>query len=117
MKTVIRLTESELRKIVEGVTRKIVKDKLNEDVLGDNWHEAESEETPFNNYEPFEDQMDTQDNHNMSSQGEVYFDPTYYEDYDKAIGWDDSTEENYMDDEDPFPDDHIPTDNELYHFV
>lgn len=78
----IRLTESELRNIVNNVAMRIVKNRLNEDVLGDNWHEAETEETPFNNYEPFEDQMENQDDHNWGGVGEEDIDPSFYEDPD-----------------------------------
>ena len=82
MKTLVRLTESELNTLINNAAIRLVKDKLsgrlNEDVLGDNWHEAE-EEDPFNNYEPFESQMDD-GSHDWSGQGEEDIDPTFYDD-------------------------------------
>lgn len=98
MKTIVRLTESELNRLVENAAIRLVKDRIsgrmNEDVLGDNWHEAENEdENPFNNYEPFESQMDDENEHNWSGQGEEDIDPSYYEDPDyernDVIGWND----------------------------
>ena len=47
MKKVIRLTESELKAIVENSVKRI----LREDVLGNDWRENDN---VLNNYEPFE---------------------------------------------------------------
>lgn len=103
MKKIIRLTESELMDLVSRTARRIIR----EDVLGDNWHEAE-EDSVLNNYEPFEDQMDddpfegmeqgNQGEHDWSGQGEEDIDPTYYEDPDTY---------NHMDV-------HDPSDGDLY---
>ena len=111
MKKIIRLTESELRDVISKSVKRIIR----EDVLGDNWHEAEEEkeDSVLNNYEAFEDQKD----HNWSGVGEEDIDPTYYEPHDDAIGWNDDEAEGYVDDElDPFIDNHDPTDNELYNY-
>ena len=86
MKKIIRLTESELMGLISRTAKRIIR----EDVLGDNWHEAE-EDSVLNNYEPFEDQMNddpfegmygNQEEHNWSGQGEEDIDPTYYDDPD-----------------------------------
>ena len=94
MKTIVRLTESELNTIIENAARKLAYDKLRnrtirEDVLGNNWHEAENDNA-FNNYEPFEDQIDGyeaedefRNQHDWGTQGEDEFDPTFYEDPDQ----------------------------------
>ena len=95
MKKIIRLTEQDLHNIIKASVNRILK----EDVLGDDWREANQEDSVMNNYEPFETQMDTQD-HNWSTQGEEEFDPTFY------------------DDPDQYKDDliHDPSDNELYNY-
>lgn len=109
MKTLVRLTESELNTMINNAAIRLVKDtlsgKLNEDVLGDNWHEVEND--AFNNYEPFEDQIERyeaeeefRNQHDWGTQGEKEFDPTFYEDPDQ-----------YKDDIV-----HYPTDNELYNY-
>ena len=93
MKRIIRLTESDLHNIIKESVSKL----LREDVLGDDWRETES---PYNNYEPFEDQLDgVEDNHDWGTQGEENFDPTEYD------------PEVYME-----YDDHDPSDNELYNY-
>ena len=95
MKKIIRLTETDLHNIIKASVNRILK----EDVLGDDWREANQEDSVMNNYEPFETQMDTQD-HNWSTQGEEEFDPTFY------------------DDPDQYKDDliHDQSDNELYNY-
>ena len=95
MKKIIRLTEQDLHNIIKASVNRI----LREDVLGDDWREANQEDSVMNDYEPFETQMDTQD-YNWSTQGEEEFDPTFY------------------DDPDQYKDDliHDPTDNELYNY-
>ena len=82
MKQIIRLTESELHRIIRNSVRKII----GEDVLGNDWHENE---TPYNNYEPFEDQIkrykeedEYRNQHDWGTQGEEQFDPTDYDDPD-----------------------------------
>jgi hypothetical protein len=101
MKKIVRLTESELKKIVENSAIRLVENKLgrklNEDILGDNWHENDE---VMNNYEPFETQMDDED-HDFSGQGEENIDPTLYDDLD----W-------YRDDVGGFND--SPSDGDLY---
>lgn len=76
MKKIFRITESELK----GIIKESVERVLNEDVLGDNWHENDE---VYNNYEPFEDQEEEFKNgHNWGVQGEENIDPTEYDDYD-----------------------------------
>ena len=87
MRRIIRLTESDLKKIVMESARRI----LNEDVLGNDWREnPENLEGVLNNYEPFEDQIDRyeaenefRNQHDWGTQGEEEFDPTFYEDPDQ----------------------------------
>ena len=107
MKKIIRLTESELRNIVARSVKRIIR----EDVLGDNWHEAEENEV-MNNYEPFESQED----HNWGGVGDEEIDPTYYEPLNEPIGWNDDEAEGYEEEPDTFMDDHDLTDNELYNY-
>lgn len=99
MKKIIRLTESELHNLVARSVKKI----LREDVLGDNWHEAQADQQDavMNNYEPFESQED----HNWSGVGDEDIDPTYYEPHDEAIGWNDDEAEGYEEDPDWYRDD------------
>ena len=52
MKKIIRLTESDLHRIIEKSVSKI----LREGVLGNDWRQNEND--VLNNYEPFEDQID-----------------------------------------------------------
>ena len=113
MKKIIRLTESELHDLVTRSVKKILK----EDVLGDNWHEAQEDQRDavMNNYEPFESQED----HNWSGIGDEDIDPTYYEPHDGAIGWNDDEAEGYEEDPDWYRDDvmgdnYDPSDGDLY---
>lgn len=55
-KKILRLTESELKQIIENSVKRILK----EDVLGNNFHEADEEDgnNVRNNYEPFDEQND-----------------------------------------------------------
>ena len=76
MKKIIRLTESDLHRIV----RESVKRILREDVLGNDWNAAnvgnnDNITDVSNNYEAFEDQKDE---HNWSTSGEENIDPTQY---------------------------------------
>ena len=75
---IIRLTEEDLGNMIKASLRGAV----NEDVLGDNWHENDySDDTEdsdvMNNYEPFEDQIDS--NHDWGVSGESNIDPTNYD--------------------------------------
>ena len=81
MKKVIRLTESDLHRIIKQSISKILK----EDVLGNDWHETSIR----NNYEPFDDQIERyeaenefRNQHDWGAQGESEIDPTFYEDPD-----------------------------------
>lgn len=96
MKKIIRLTESDLHDIIKKSVNKIIK----EDVLGDNWHEIEQDDNVYNNYEPFEAQMDDRDNeHDWSGVGEEEFDPTYYDEtHNEPLGWNDDEAEGYEED-------------------
>lgn len=84
MKKIIRLTESELRDIVKSSVNRI----LREDVLGNDWN-VNDEGGVFNNYEPFEDQEEDDNEeypfgnkHDWGVNGEENIDPTQYDDYD-----------------------------------
>lgn len=94
MKKIIRLTESDLHNIIAKSVKRI----LREDVLGNNFHEADND--VLNNYEPFEDQIErdeaedefrnSQEYHDWLSIGEEPTDPTEYDsDYyrDDVLGW------------------------------
>lgn len=75
---IIRLTEEDLGNMIKASLRGAV----NEDVLGDNWYENDySDDTEdsdvMNNYEPFEDQIDS--NHDWGVSGESNIDPTNYD--------------------------------------
>lgn len=69
---IIRLTEEDLGNMIKASLRGAV----NEDVLGDNWHENDDTDV-MNNYEPFEDQIDS--NHDWGVSGESNIDPTNYD--------------------------------------
>lgn len=69
---IIRLTEEDLGNMIKASLRGAV----NEDVLGDNWHENDDSDV-MNNYEPFEDQIDS--NHDWGVSGESNIDPTNYD--------------------------------------
>lgn len=72
---IIRLTEEDLGNMIKASLR----DAVNEDVLGDNWHENDDTEYSdvMNNYEPFEDQIDS--NHDWGVSGESNIDTTNYD--------------------------------------
>ena len=70
------LSEGYLHKVIMGSISKV----LNEDVLGDNWHElSDDDDDIFNNYEPFDYQDDFGNEHDWGVQGEEEFDPTEYD--------------------------------------
>ena len=69
---IIRLTEEDLGNMIKASLRGAV----NEDVLGNNWHENDYSDV-MNNYEPFEDQIDS--NHDWGVSGESNIDPTNYD--------------------------------------
>ena len=74
---VIRLTESDLHRIVKETVKRVIK----EDVLGNDWNATEigtndNVTDVSNNYEPFDDQK-LNDN-NWSTSGEENIDPTQY---------------------------------------
>lgn len=107
MKKIIRLTENDLNNIIIGSVKRILK----EDVLGNDWNvNDDNEDNVFNNYEPFENQIDKyeaedeyRNQHDWSGQGEDEFDPTFYEDPD-----------NYRDD--VLQTNNDPSDGDLYMF-
>ena len=72
---IIRLTEEDLGNMIKASLRGAV----NEDVLGDNWHENDVTDNSdvMNNYEPFEGQIDS--NHDWGVSGESNIDPTNYD--------------------------------------
>jgi hypothetical protein len=74
MKKIIRLTESDLHRIVKESVERI----LREDVLGNDWREKEDNNEVMNNYEAFETQQDEKDN-NWGVKGEEQFDPTHWD--------------------------------------
>lgn len=73
MKKIIRLTESDLHRIVKESVERI----LREDVLGNDWREKEDNNEVMNNYEAFEAQQDDGE-HNWGVKGEEQFDPTHW---------------------------------------
>lgn len=120
MKKIIRLTESDLHKIIEKSVSKI----LREGVLGNDWRQ--NEDDVLNNYEPFEDQIDRyeaenefRNQHDWGAQGEEDIDPTYYDQHSDVIGWNDDEPEGYEEDPDWYRDDvnpinDSPSDGDLY---
>ena len=120
MKKIIRLTESDLHRIIEGSVKRI----LREGVLGNDWRQ--NEDDVLNNYEPFEDQIDRYDaetefrnQHDWGAQGEEDIDPTYYDQHSDVIGWNDDEPEGYEEDPDWYRDDvnpinDSPSDGDLY---
>lgn len=120
MKKIIRLTESDLHKIIEKSVSKI----LREGVLGNDWRQDEDE--VLNNYEPFEDQIDRyeaenefRNQHDWGAQGEEDIDPTHYDQHSDVIGWNDDEPEGYEEDPDWYRDDvnpinDSPSDGDLY---
>jgi hypothetical protein len=106
MKKIIRLTESDLHRIIEGSVKRI----LREGVLGNDWRQNEDE--VLNNYEPFEDQIDRyeaenefRNQHDWGAQGEKDTDPTYYDQHSDVLGWNDDEAEGYEEDPDLYRDD------------
>ena len=106
MKKIIRLTESDLHRIIEGSVKRI----LREDVLGNDWRQDEDD--VLNNYEPFEDQIDRyeaetefRNQHDWGAQGEEDIDPTYYDQHSDILGWNDDEAEGYEEDPDWYRDD------------
>lgn len=76
MKKIIRLTESDLHKIIKESVKRII----NEDVLGNDWNSVDvgandNVTDVSNNYEPFNDQKGEND---WSTSGEENIDPTQY---------------------------------------
>ena len=120
MKKIIRLTESDLHRIIEKSVSKI----LREGVLGNDWRQNEND--VLNNYEPFEDQIDRyeaenefRNQHDWGAQGEEGIDPTNYDQHSDAIGWNDDEPEGYEEDPDWYRDDvnpinDSPSDGDLY---
>ena len=87
MKKIIRLTESELHRIIENSVKKILK----EDVLGNDWRENNTNSI-MNNYEPFESQETPfngmTNDHDWSVKGEDAEnggDPTHYDNFSDDI--------------------------------
>jgi len=120
MKKIIRLTESDLHRIIEKSVNKI----LREGVLGNDWRQ--NEDDVLNNYEPFEDQIDRyeaenefRNQHDWGAQGEEDIDPTHYDQHSDVIGWNDDEPEGYEEDPDWYRDDvnpinDSPSDGDLY---
>ena len=120
MKKIIRLTESDLHRIIEKSVSKI----LREGVLGNDWRQNEND--VLNNYEPFEDQIDRYDaetefrnKYDWGAQGEKDVDPTHYDQHSDVIGWNDDEPEGYEEDPDWYRDDvnpinDNPSDGDLY---
>ena len=83
MKKIVRLTESDLHRIIKDSVKRI----LGEDVLGNNWHENEDERENkvLNNYEPFQNQIEKykkdselDNQHDWGIKGENPLDQTQY---------------------------------------
>ena len=120
MKKIIRLTESDLHRIIERSVSKI----LREGVLGNDWRQDEDD--VLNNYEPFEDQIDRyeaenefRNQHDWGAQGEEDIDPTHYNQDSNVLGWNDDEPEGYEEDPDWYRDDvnpinDSPSDGDLY---
>ena len=120
MKKIIRLTESDLHRIIEKSVSKI----LREGVLGNDWRQNEND--VLNNYEPFEDQIDRyeaenefRNQHDWGAQGEEGIDQTHYDQHSDVIGWNDDEPEGYEEDPDWYRDDvnpinDSPSDGDLY---
>ena len=120
MKKIIRLTESDLHRIIEKSVSKI----LREGVLGNDWRQDEDD--VLNNYEPFEDQIDRyeaetefRNQHDWGAQGDEDIDPTYYSQHGDVIGWNDDEPEGYEEDpdwcrSDVNPINDSPSDGDLY---
>lgn len=86
MKKIIRLTESDLHRIISASVKRI----LREDVLGNDWRENDEttlvadNDKVLNNYEPFETQVDNKE-HNWGIKGEEGLDPTHYDNFSDDI--------------------------------
>jgi len=123
MKKIIRLTESDLHRIIEKSVSKI----LREGVLGNDWRQDEDD--VLNNYEPFEDQINRyeaenefRNQHDWGAQGEEDIDPTHYNQDSNVLGWNDDEPEGYEEDPDWYRDDvnpinDSPSDGDLYRGV
>lgn len=82
-KQILRLTESDLHNLIRKSVNEILqmkkKNVIREDVLGDDWNVNPDEEEVNNNYEPFNDQLDNEEESNdFGITGEKQFDPTDY---------------------------------------
>lgn len=74
MRKIVRLTENELHNIVAESVRRIMR----EDVLGNDWNVNDTDDLN-NNYEPFEDQLDDDDeSHDYGIVGDKGIDDTIY---------------------------------------
>lgn len=100
MKKLIRLTESDLHRIIEKSVRRIIR----EDVLGNDFRQVD-DTSALNNYEPFENQIDNyetenefRNQHDWGAQGEEDIDPTHYDQHSDVIGWNDDEPEGYEED-------------------
>ena len=121
MKRIIRLTESDLHRIIRNSVSRILK----EDVLGNDWRQGD-DNSVMNNYEPFEDQIDRyeaenefRNQHDWGTQGEEDIDPTHYNQDSNVLGWNDDEPEGYEEDPDWYRDDVMgindsPSDGDLY---
>lgn len=83
MKKIIRLTESDLMRIIKDS----VKRAINEDVLGNYWNANPENKDVRNNYEPFDDNMNGEESHDWSGQGEEGTDPTFYDNSSDIYGF------------------------------
>ena len=82
-KQILRLTESELHNLIRKSVNEILqmkkKNVIREDALGDDWNVNPDEEEVNNNYEPFNDQLDDEEESNdFGITGERQFGPTDY---------------------------------------
>ncbi len=73
-KRIIRFTMRDLKEAVMTALGTV----LNQDVLGNDWN-VDDEEDVYNNYEPFEKQIDDNDEHDWSTVKEPTVDDTVYE--------------------------------------
>jgi len=88
VKKIIRLTESDLHRIIKRSVSKI----LREGVLGNDWRQ--NEDDALNNYEPFEDQIDRYE-----------AETEFRNQHSDALGWNDDEAEGYEEDPDWHRDD------------
>lgn len=97
MKKIIRLTESDLHRIVKNSVQRILKEDnvLGNDFMQDGGNEMDNNTSANNNYQSFKDQKDDlpfgldddfsplfKNEHDWGTQGEENIDPTFYEDPD-----------------------------------